>query len=121
MEFKFQFYCSTSKGRAGQLNGAISPYISQEFSSKVITKIIFERLATMSSRVMSPNQFCFVKGRQIQDAIVIVSDCVSYLHKRSYRGNVALKIDIRKAFDKVSWDFVLVVLEAYDFRSTFRY
>jgi len=33
---------------------------------------------------------------------------------------VALKVDICKAFDTISWDFVLEVLETFWFCSTFR-
>jgi len=49
----------------------------------VITKIISEHLATIASRVISPNQFGLLKGRQIQDVIVMALDCVKCLHKQA--------------------------------------
>ena len=103
MKFKFYFYCSTSKGKGGRLSEAIHPIVLSDFLFKMITKIISEHLGTITSRVILPSLFVLVKGRQIQDAIVMASYCVNCLHKRSYGGNVALNIDIRKAFDTVSW------------------
>ena len=41
--------------------------VLNNFLLKRITKIISECLGTIASRVISPNQFGFVKGRQIQD------------------------------------------------------
>ena len=82
VEFKFQFYCSTSKGREVRLSGP-SPIVLDNFHFKVVINIIFKRSETTASKVILPNQFEFVNGRQIQNAIVMASDCVNCLCKRA--------------------------------------
>ena len=108
VEFKFQFYCSTSKGREVRLSGP-NPIVLDNFHFKVVINIIFKRSETTASKVILPNQFEFVNGRQIQNAIVMASDCVNCLYKRSYGGNVVLKIDIPRLliqlFGILSWRF----------------
>ncbi|KAK3205108.1 hypothetical protein Dsin_019154 [Dipteronia sinensis] len=41
------------------------------------------------------------------------------LDRKAFGGNVGLKIDIKKAFDTMSWDFLLGALSRFDFHSTF--
>lgn len=42
------------------------------------------------------------------EAIIIIG-------KRQYGGNVALKVDIKKAFDTLDWNFLIAVLRKFDF------
>lgn len=44
---------------------------------------------------------------------------VNLLDYKTFGGNLALKLDIKKAFDIVDWDFLLKVLQAYGFNSKF--
>lgn len=72
------------------------------FLFKVIKKIIVERLGNIANKIVSQNQFGFIKGRHIKDCIIATLDCVNLLDKQGYDGNVALKIDIRKSFHSMS-------------------
>ncbi|KAK0570758.1 hypothetical protein LWI29_005954 [Acer saccharum] len=51
------------------------PIALGNFLFKVITKIIADRLAEICPRIISPNQFGFIKGRQIGDCIAGASEC----------------------------------------------
>lgn len=42
-----------------------------------------------------------------------------FLIKKTFGGNLALKIDISKAFDTLNWNFLLKVLQSFGFNSTF--
>ena len=53
------------------------------------------------------------------DCITFASDCVNVLHKKFYGGSAAMKIDIRKAFDTLDWNFLCCVLQAFGFSPTF--
>lgn len=75
------------------------------FFFEVISKIISSQLGLITRRIISPNQFGFIKVRQIQYCIVVAFDYVNSLGQKFYRGNMAMKIDIRKAFDTLCWDF----------------
>ena len=48
------------------------------------------------------------------------SEGVNLLNKTYFGGNMALKIDIRKAFNTVDWNFILDVLKAFGFSLPFR-
>lgn len=41
------------------------------------------------------------------------------LDSKCHGGNVAIKVDITKAFDTLSWDFMIHVLQAFGFHQTF--
>ncbi|MCI71285.1 RNA-directed DNA polymerase (Reverse transcriptase), partial [Trifolium medium] len=41
------------------------------------------------------------------------------MHNKAYGGNLALKIDIAKAFDTLEWPFLLKVLKSFGFNATF--
>ncbi|KAK3218439.1 hypothetical protein Dsin_012409 [Dipteronia sinensis] len=64
-------------------------------------------------------QFGFIRDRHVEDCIALASDCVNVLHKKCYGGNVAMKINIRKAFDTLDWKFLCRVLRAFGFSQTF--
>jgi len=75
------------------------------------------RLALVFAIIISPNQYEFVQGRQIQDCIGIVSETINLLSKKVHGGNVTYKIDIHKAFDTLSGKFLLLVLSRFGFHS----
>ncbi|KAK3222074.1 hypothetical protein Dsin_009099 [Dipteronia sinensis] len=63
--------------------------------------------------------FGFIEDRHIEDCITIASDCVNVMHKKCSGGNLAMKIDIRKAFDTLDWSFLRRVLQAFGFSPVF--
>ncbi|XP_004292256.1 PREDICTED: uncharacterized protein LOC101292376 [Fragaria vesca subsp. vesca] len=85
------------------------------FVFKIIPKIIAIRLASVASRIISPQQHAFVAGRNISDFILTTSECFNLLNSICHGGNLAIKVDITKAFDTLSWDFLLHVLHAFGF------
>ncbi|KAL6175679.1 hypothetical protein ACLB2K_052318 [Fragaria x ananassa] len=95
------------------------PIALANFVFKIILKIISIRLAPIASRIISPQQHAFVPGRQISDCIMSTSECFNLLDNKYYGGNVAIKVDITKAFDTLSWDFLLSILQAFGFHQVF--
>ena len=89
------------------------------FVFKVITRIIVDRLGIIYSKILSENQYGFMKGRNGKDAIVGAAECFTDFHNCSYEGGMAIRIDIRKAFDTIRWDFVQVVLFCFGFSAKF--
>jgi hypothetical protein len=76
---------------------------------KVISKIIAKRLRPILSHSLSEEQFIFLKGRQIIDAIGIAQECIHSIKEKKQQALI-LKIDLRKAYDCISWDFLRMVL-----------
>jgi hypothetical protein len=48
----------------------------------------------------------FIPGRQISNCVIIASEAMNVLNKKGFAGNLALKIDIKKAFDTIEWSFL---------------
>lgn len=94
------------------------PVALANFKFKIITKVLADRLAQIAPKVISENQRGFIKDRHITDCICITSEVINQLDKRSFGGNIAMKIDIKKAFDTMDWTFLLQVLKSFGFHST---
>jgi len=55
---------------------------------------------------VSPYQTGFVPGRNIHEKIIVAKERVHSMHKmKGKRGYFAIKVDLSKAFDKLSWEF----------------
>lgn len=46
-------------------------------------------------------------------------EAINLLDNKIYGGNLALKFDIRKAFDTIDWEFLLATLSAFGFCQQF--
>jgi len=78
------------------------PIVVANFKFKIISKILADRLAIVAARIISPNKYEFVQGRQIQDCIGIASEAINMISKKVRGGNVAYEVNIHKAFDTLS-------------------
>ena len=85
------------------------------FVTKVIATTLAVRLAKVLPSIISPQQSGFVKGRQIFDNFLLAQELVSDSHRKNRGGNVVLKLDMAKAYDRVSWPFLLQVLRRFGF------
>ena len=56
-----------------------------------------------------------MKERQISDNFLLAQELISGIRQSNRRGNVVLKLDMAKAYDKVSWLFLLQVLRWFGF------
>lgn len=81
---------------------------------KVITKVIENRLKPMLSMLISPEQSGYVKGRKILDGIILTHEIIHSL-KNSKQACMILKIDLSKAFDKLSWTYIQNMINAFGF------
>lgn len=95
------------------------PIALANFQFKIIIKVLADRLATIVPKILSDNQRAFIHDRHISDCICITSEVINMLDKRAFGGNIALKIDIKKAFDTMDWDFLLQTLRSFGFEEKF--
>ncbi|GAA0156707.1 hypothetical protein LIER_14134 [Lithospermum erythrorhizon] len=85
------------------------------FLNNVITKVLNSRLARLLAKLVSEFQAGFVKGRAIQDNILLVQELTHCIDKQQGGGNVIMKLDMTKAFDRLSWKFLKMVLRKFGF------
>lgn len=81
---------------------------------KLIAKCLANRLAGVLNDLVHHNQSAFIRGRSIHDNFKTVQLTCRLLHQKK-SPTVLLKIDIARAFDSVSWPFLLQVLEFLGF------
>lgn len=65
--------------------------------------------------MISPSQSAFIKGHLLVQNILLATELVHGFNGKNISQRGLLKVDIRKAFDSVSWNFILQLLEAADF------
>ncbi|CAA7029802.1 unnamed protein product [Microthlaspi erraticum] len=84
---------------------------------KIISKILTARLHPILDGLVSENQCAFVPGRAISDNVMITHEILHFLKisTANKRGSMAIKTDMTKAYDRVEWDFIKVVLEKMGF------
>lgn len=76
---------------------------------KIILKVVSRRLKEVLSKNISMEQFGFLQGRQIHEAIGVAQEALHNLKSKNISG-VVLKLDLSKAYDRVSWLYVKMML-----------
>lgn len=70
----------------------------------------------MMANIIDSNQSAFVPGRLITNNILIIFECLHWLHKsKSREGYAALKLDMSKAYDRVEWRFIEAIMSKLGF------
>jgi hypothetical protein len=77
--------------------------------AKLMTKLMANRLASQLQHLVSPNQSAFIKKRFIQDNFMLVQHTARFLQQQK-QPRIMIKLDISKAFNSVSWPFLIEVL-----------
>ena len=85
---------------------------------KILAKTLANRLKKKLSNLIHPDQSGFLKGRNIGNNIRLIIDIIEYTDFKKIPGAILL-LDIQKAFDSVSHEFLLHVLKRFNFSSKF--
>ncbi|XP_058075655.1 uncharacterized protein LOC131224123 [Magnolia sinica] len=72
---------------------------------KILSKIIAARLSKILPSIISPEQGAFIQGRAILENIALAQELFREINKKVRGGNIVLKLDMEKAYDRVEWGF----------------
>ncbi|KAM1743179.1 hypothetical protein ACFX12_013097 [Malus domestica] len=73
------------------------------YSYKVLSKVLANKLKGVLSHIISPSQNAFVAGRMIHDNVGIAHELFQFLKGRKARNKfeMGIKLDMQKAYDRV--------------------
>lgn len=86
---------------------------------KLITKTLATRLSPHINSLISTSQSVFIKRRCIHDNFMYVRN-LARAYYRTKTPALVFKLDISKAFDMVSWEYMLKLLEHRGFSARWR-
>lgn len=74
---------------------------------KVITKLLVARIRHILDYLVSSLQTTFVPKRKGVDNAIIVQELIHSMSKKKGKdGFMAIKIDLKKAYDRLEWSFI---------------
>ncbi|KAL8138022.1 hypothetical protein V2J09_004023 [Rumex salicifolius] len=78
---------------------------------KIITKVLAIRMQPLVKDLIGPTQGSFILGRVITDNIVIGQEIIhSMRFKKGLKSWMVLKVVLKKAYDRLWWDFLVNTL-----------
>ncbi|XP_074315414.1 uncharacterized protein LOC141651610 [Silene latifolia] len=86
---------------------------------KCIAKILCARLSEVLPHIVDRSQGGFIRGRNIVENVLICQDLVRLYNRKAASPRCLIKIDFRKAYDTVEWDFLHQMLTALNFPPEF--
>ncbi|XP_075095490.1 uncharacterized protein LOC142173745 [Nicotiana tabacum] len=97
----------------------LRPISLSNFINKVLSRVLHDRLEIFLPSLIAPNQSGFVKGRSIFENILLTQEIVTDIRLKGKPANVVIKLDMAKAYDRVSWKYLLYVLRKMGFSEHF--
>ncbi|KAL9686221.1 hypothetical protein QQ045_023676 [Rhodiola kirilowii] len=93
----------------------VRPISLCNFIHKIISRILNDRLKVVLPSLISEEQAGFIEGRNIHETIGLAHDIVNDINNKTFGGNMVVKFDMSKAYDRLSWRFILKMMRAYGF------
>ena len=86
---------------------------------KLASAVISNRLKKVLDNIINENQKGFIAGRFLGENVRLIYDVLFESKKQNLPG-LLLSIDFEKAFDTVSWKFIMKVLDYFNFGNSIK-
>eukprot|EP00253_Pinus_taeda_P023386 PITA_23386 len=111
------FIALVPKGEESNTPDKFRPIALCNVIYKLISKVVANRLKPLLPLLILPEQTGYVEGRQIMDGIILSKEVIHSL-KILKKPSMIMKLDLSKAFDKLSWEYIHQMLLAFGFNAT---
>jgi hypothetical protein len=81
---------------------------------KILSKVIARHLKPLLPFIISLEKSGYVEGRKIVDNVILAHEFIHSIQRTGTPG-ILLNLDLSKAFDKLSWDYMKSTLLAFVF------
>ena len=88
---------------------------------KCISKLVCSRLKLVLGDLIDQAQGAFVAGRNIMHNILLCQDLVKHYSRKNCAPSCLLKIDLCKAYNTMSWQFIKEMLVVLNFWPSYVY
>ena len=82
---------------------------------KIISGVLAGRLQLVIGKVIDPAQSGFIPGRQMTENILLATELIKGYSRKHNSPRCMIKMDLRKAYDSISWVFLFSVMEEMGF------
>ena len=86
---------------------------------RIFTCVLSNRLQAVLIDIVGPYQVAYIKGRFIGTNVRMVQDIFDLYNEKNYSG-LMLFADFKKALDSFEWNFLLSILQKFNFGEDFQ-
>ena len=83
-------------------------------SYKILVKVLALRLVHILPKFVNSSQTGFIKGRYILENLITAWEAMDWA-KCSHQNSAFLLLDFEKAYDRVEWKFIIMMLQSFGF------
>nr|XP_051201804.1 uncharacterized protein LOC127315350 [Lolium perenne] len=113
------FICLLPKKDGASSTNDFRPISLIHSIAKLFAKVLARRLSMVISGLISPAQSAFLRTRTIHDNFLYVRNLARSLNRKK-KPSLLIKLDFAKAFDSVSWEYLLDLLQHLGFSPRWR-